>query len=251
MATALGTTSSSPNDRYAVTSNPFYDVDTEKYSRQISEKANEKKRAAMNGRTANGTSTVASSTVAADLGGVVRERWEKVHLSSEDERAKGSVEVSIVRLNENAFKMKMKLDCPSILNQQDALIHWGIIGPHDEDWKSPKHFVRSVPPNGREPDAQSEESKFSNGRDSFEHVFEFSNGYRGERVAMLIRSEDCETRQRDEGRRSHAGLDFERMAVDGRGSQQPVAATPAPPLPASVVPPPAPPPASPPSACRP
>ena len=234
-------TTSSPNDRYAVTSNPFYDVDTEKYSRQISEKANEKKR--LNG-TANGTTTVASSTVAADLG-VVRERWEKVHLSSEDERAKGSMDVSIVRLNENAFKMKMKLDCPSILNQQDALIHWGIIGPHDEDWKSPKHFVRSVPPNGREPDAQSEESKFSNGRDSFEHVFEFSNGYRGERVAMLIRSEDCETWLRDEGRRSHAVLDFERMAVDGRGSQQPVAATPAPPLPASVAPPPTPPSASP------
>ena len=50
--------------------------------------------------------------------------------------------------------------------------------PEDEDWKSPKHFVRSVPPNGREPDAQSEESKFLNGRDCFEHVFEFTNGYR-------------------------------------------------------------------------
>ncbi len=62
---------------------------------------------------------------------------------------------------------------------------------------------------------------------------------------MLIRSEDCETWLRDEGRRSHAVLDFERMAVDGRGSQQPVAATPAPPLPASVAPPPTPPPASP------
>ena len=111
-------TTSSPNDRYAVTSNPFYDVDTEKYSRQISEKANEKKRATADGntgKTANGTSTVASSTVAkADFGGVVRERWEKVHLSSEDERAKGSADVSIVRLNENAFKMKMKLNCPSI-----------------------------------------------------------------------------------------------------------------------------------------
>ena len=109
----------SPNDRYAVTSNPFYDVDTEKYSRQISEKANEKKRATADGntgKTANGTSTVASSTVAkADFSGVVRERWEKVHLSSEDERAKGSADVSIVRLNENAFKMKMKLNCPSIL----------------------------------------------------------------------------------------------------------------------------------------
>ena len=91
MATALGTTSSSPNDRYAVTSNPFYDVDTEKYSRQISEKANEKKRAAMNGRTANGTSDGRVVDCRRRSWWCRGERWEKVHLSSEDE-AKGSVE---------------------------------------------------------------------------------------------------------------------------------------------------------------
>ena len=54
-----------------------------------------------------------------------------------------------------------------------------------------------MPPNGREPDAQSEESKFLSGRDCFERVFEFERVSR-ERMAMLIRSEDCETWLRDE-----------------------------------------------------
>ena len=221
-------TKSTPNERYAVTSNPFYDAETETYARRILEKANEKKM--MNG------------TVNRVAAPVVEERWEKIHLSTEDGRTRGSMDVSVVQLSDVAFRMKVKLDCPQILNEQDALIHWGMIGPHDEDWKSPKHFVRNVPPNGREPDDQSEESKFLNGRDSFEHVFEFTNGYHGERVAMLIRSEDCATWLRDEGRRSHAVLDFGRMAVDARGSQQPVAASAPAPAPVAPMPPPPPPP---------
>ena len=174
-------------------SNPFYDVDTEKYSRQITEKANEKKRATADGntgKTANGTSTVASSTVAkADFSGVVRERWEKVHLSSEDERAKGSADVSIVRLNENAFKMKMKLNCPSILNEQDALIHWGIIGPHDEDWKSQKLLYEACRRTGESRTRSRRSRSFRTGEIHLSTCLSFRTGI-VEKVAMLIRGQD-------------------------------------------------------------
>ena len=234
------------NDRYARTANPFYEANCERYVEKILVKVDENVVMKMKKNSEDGVlsrNDGSATTVAAngalpgggDGGGdnttpLKEERWEKIHLSTEDERTKGSMDVSVVKLSDAAFRVKVKLDCPSILNEQDALMHWGMIGEEDEDWKSPKHFVRSVPPNGREPDAQSEESKFLNGRDCFEHVFDFTNGYRGERMAMLIRSEDCETWLRDEGRRSHAILDLGRMAVDARGggSQQRVAAAPAP-----------------------
>ena len=148
------------NDRYARTANPFYEANCERYVEKILVKVDENVMMKMKKNSGDGVlsrNDGSATTVAAngalpgggDGGGdnttpLKEERWEKIHLSTEDERTKGSMDVSVVKLSDAAFRVKVKLDCPSILNEQDALMHWGMVGPENEDWKSPKHSVLSL-----------------------------------------------------------------------------------------------------------
>jgi len=210
--------------KFATTANPFYECDTTKAQKEIEEVITIKGSRGSR-KDEEKVCSVGDAAKQLERAVVVKKNWVRFELSTEDERTRAHVDVSVIRETNDTFEVEMKLACDAILEKQKCLLHWGMIGKRDEDWKQPKHFLKDVPANGREPDQQSEESKFLKSTSEFEHVFEFKDGYKGERVAMLIRSDDCATWLRDSKAKTHVTLDFEHLAVDARGTTTTTTAT--------------------------